>query len=143
VRRFQPAGLGRAPRFRLRVSWDEATAATAAKVWLSEQPRPIVERAAVALAALCFAHLVPNGQMRVTEQGQRADYGLPQLRLALEVSGTERRRELPHRHREKTAQVLANPRRWDGYVFVACFGAAHRVIRWSFHTQARQDDAAF
>ena len=122
-------------RFLLRVAWNERTAAAAGRVWLSEQPKPIIERAAVALAALTFAHLIPNGQMRVTEQGQRADYWLPQLHRALEISGTEQNRELPRRCREKIAQMLANPRRWDGYVFVCCFGPARRLIRWSYHAQ--------
>ncbi len=122
---FRPPDLGDETRFLLRVAWDERTADAAARVWLAEQPRPIIERAAVALAALSFAHLIPNGGMRVTEQGQRADYWLPSLRRALEISGTEQSRELPRRHREKTAQMLANPRRWDGYVFVCWFSAAH------------------
>src|SRR5580704_11149099 len=112
---FSPPDLEAAARFRLRVTWDEPMAVTAARVWLSEQPKPIVERAAVALAALTFAHLIPNGQMRVTEEGQRADYWLPRLRCALEISGTERSREMPRRHRDKIAQVLANPWRWNGY----------------------------
>jgi hypothetical protein len=71
--------------------------------------------------------------MRVTVQGQRADYWLPQLRCALEISGTERGRDLPRRHKVKAAQVLANPWQWDGYVFICCFAADHMVIRWSFH----------
>jgi hypothetical protein len=139
---FCPPDLEDEARFLLRVIWDEQTAVTATRIWRTEQPRPIIERAAVALAALTFAHLIPNGQMRVTEQGQRADDWLPRLRRALEISGTEQSRELPRRHREKTAQMLANPWRWDGYVFVCCFGAARRQIRWSYHTQEEQADAA-
>jgi hypothetical protein len=94
------------------------------------------------LAALTFAHLIPNGQMRVTEQGQRADYWLPRLRLALEISGTEQSREMPRRHREKTAQMLANPSHWNGYVFVCCFAPTHRLIRWSYHTQEEHENGA-
>jgi hypothetical protein len=139
---FRLRQLGGETRFRLRVGWDEQTAVTAARVWLSEQPKPVVERAAVALAALAFAHLIPGGQMRVTAQGQRADYWLPRLRCALEISGTEQSRGLSRRHREKTAQMLANPWRWDGYVFVCCFAEARRRIRWSFHTQEGKDDVA-
>lgn len=115
---FRPPALGDESRFLLRVAWDERTATAAARVWLAEQPKPIIERTAVALAALSFAHLIPDGRMRVTEQGQRADYWLPKLRCALEISGTEQGRELPRRRGEKTAQMLANPRRWNGYVFV-------------------------
>jgi hypothetical protein len=132
---FRPAELGDETRFILRVAWGERTAAAADRVWRVEQPKPIVERAAVALAALAFARLTPNGRMRVTAQGQRADYWLPRLRRALEISGTEHIRELPRRCREKTAQLLANPRRWNGYVFVCCFGAGRGLIRWSYHTQ--------
>src|SRR5229473_3630196 len=77
---FSPAALEGDTSFLLHVAWDEQTATTATRVWLTEQPKSIIERAAVALAALSFAHLVPRGQMRVTEQGQRADYWLPRLR---------------------------------------------------------------
>jgi hypothetical protein len=31
--------------------------------------------------------------------------------------------------------VLANPFRWNAYVFVCCFSPERRVIRWSYHTQ--------
>jgi hypothetical protein len=78
--------------------------------------------------------------MRVTEVGQRADYWLPRLRCALEISGTQHIRELSRRHREKVAQVLANPRHWNGYAFVCCFSAARRIIRWSYHTQEEPND---
>jgi hypothetical protein len=132
---FCPPDLENEPRFLLRVGWDERAAVSATRVWFTEQPKPIVERAAVALAALTFAHLIPNSQMRVTQQGQRADYWLPRLRSALEISGTEHGRDLPRRHRQKKAQMLANPWQWNGYVFVCCFEAAHRLIRWSYHTQ--------
>lgn len=132
---FSPPELEGDTSFFLRVSWDVQTAVTAARVWHTEQPKPIVERAAVALAALTFAHLVPNGQMRVTQEGERADYWLPRLGCALEISGTQHARELASRHREKTAQVLANPWGSPGYVFVCCFGATRRLIRWSYHTQ--------
>ena len=132
---FSPAGLEGENTFLLQVAWNEQTAITAERVWLTEQPNPIIERAAVALAALTFAHLIRDGQLRVTQQGERADYWLPRLRCALEISGTEQSRELSRRHREKTAQMLGNPRRWNGYVFVSCFDAERRLIRWSYHTQ--------
>lgn len=137
---FSPADLEGETSFLRRVAWAEKTAVTAARVWLTEQPKPIIERAAVGLAALVFVHLIPNGQLRVTKQGQRADYWLPNLRCALEISGTEPSRDFPRRHREKTGQVLDNPWRWNGYVFVCCFSPAHRVIRWSYHPQKDQQD---
>src|SRR5436305_11372974 len=86
---FSPPALQGETSFLLQVRWDDPTAATAARVWLTEQPKAMIERAAVALAALTFAHLIRDGQMRVTDQGQRADYWLPRLRRALEISGTE------------------------------------------------------
>jgi hypothetical protein len=132
---FSPPDLEGDTSFRLRAAWGEQTALTAERVWLTEQPRPIIERAAVALAALLYAHLILDGQMRVTAQGQRADYWLPRLRCALEISGTAQSRELPRRHREKTAQLLANPWHWNGYVFVCCFSPGRRLIHWSYHTQ--------
>jgi hypothetical protein len=135
---FCPPDLG-VPRFGFGISWSEPTAAKAKLVWSSEQPNPIVERAAVALAALAFAHLIPDGGMRVTRHGERADYWLPQLRCALEISGTQRRRELGRRHRQKVAQVRANPLGWDGYVFVCCFSPTRRGIRWSYHQQSEGD----
>jgi hypothetical protein len=39
--------------------------------------------------------------------------------------------------------MLTNPWHWDGYVFVCCFAAARRLIRWSYHTQEEREDAAF
>lgn len=63
----------------LRVSWTEPTALKAQRIWHTEQPKAIVERAAVALAALMLAKLLPEGQMRMTKIGERADYWLPHL----------------------------------------------------------------
>jgi hypothetical protein len=62
------------------------------------------------------------------------------LRRALEISGTEQSRELSRRHREKTVQLLDNPRYWNGSVFVCCFGAEQSIIRWSYHTQEEPED---
>src|SRR5262249_20618658 len=99
----------------------------------TEQPKSIVERAAVALAALLFAKFTSHAQMRVTRAGDRADYWLPHLQCALEVSGTTQRRELVRRQREKAAQVLRNPLHWDGYVVICCFAKRARLIRWSYY----------
>lgn len=82
------------------------------------------------MAALLFARFLPEGKMRVTDVGDRADYWIPRLNCALEVSGTEHVREITRRHREKIAQVLANPRRWNGYVVIGCFDKARpQVLR--------------
>jgi hypothetical protein len=139
---FRPVEIGDESTFLVRVFWDEQTALKAQRVWRTEQPRPVVERAALALAALAFGHLVPRGRLRVTDEGDRADYWLPRLRRALEISGTEQQRDLSRRHREKIAQMLANPRHWNGYVFVCCFDPAHRRIRWSYHSQEEREDAS-
>jgi hypothetical protein len=139
---FQPRALHSDTTFRLRVLWSEDTVRKAQRIWYTEQPKSIVERAAVALAALLFAHLIPHGQMRVTRAGDRADYWLPRLRCALEVSGTENARSLHRRHREKVAQVLRNPLGWNSYVVVCCFTAPQSVIRWSYHVQEIEEHGA-
>src|SRR5262249_39265132 len=69
---FRPPDLEGESSFLLRVSWDEETARGAERVWHTEQPKPIVEHAAVALATLLFAHLIPDGRLRVTNEGDRA-----------------------------------------------------------------------
>jgi hypothetical protein len=140
---FRPPDLEGDTSFLLQVSWGWRTALEAEWVWRTEQPKTIVEHAAVALAALLFAHLIPGGRLRVTEEGEHADYWLPRLRCALEISGTQQERELQRRHREKTVQMLANPRHWDGYVLVCCFRTTQGIIRWSFHTQEVREDGAF
>jgi hypothetical protein len=123
------------PKFLVRVSWTPQTALKAQRVRETGQSKSIVERAAVALAALLFAKLIPKGQMRVTRTGERADYWLHSLKCALEVSGMTQRRELVRRQREKAAQVLRNPLHWDGYVVVCCFARRARLIRWSYYRQ--------
>src|SRR6266542_5208691 len=76
---FSPPGLEGETSFLLRVSWDDHTALGAERVWRTEQPKPIVERAAVALATLLFARMIPGGRLRVTNEGDGADYWLPRL----------------------------------------------------------------
>jgi hypothetical protein len=132
---FCPPRLREDGPFKISVAWTQETALRASRLQRTEQTTPIVERAAVALASLSFAHLVPISRMRVTRQGDLADYWLPGLRCALEVSGTRRPRELKRRCREKAIQVLGNPRRWDGYVFVCCFHRRQSLIRWSYYKQ--------
>jgi large subunit ribosomal protein L7/L12 len=48
---FSPPALSGETAFRLRASWAEQTALKAQRVWHTEQPKSIVERAAVAVAA--------------------------------------------------------------------------------------------
>lgn len=139
---FSPPDCDGQTQFLLQVGWDDRLALKAERLARTEQRKPVVERAAVALAALCFAHLIPDGRMRVTDEGDRADYWLPSLQSALEVSGTEHEREVPRRQREKIVQVLDNPRGWNGYVFVCCASNACRRILWSYHKQEERSDAA-
>jgi hypothetical protein len=135
---FIPGLLQGEKQFRLKVLWSEHTAFKAQRVRRTEQSKPIVERAAIALAALLFAKMISDGQMRVTREGERADYWLPRLQRALEISGTHSLREMPRRHKEKVAQVLSNPLRWHGYVVICCFAASRNLIRWSYHEQEAQ-----
>jgi len=73
---FSPPTLAGERQFQVEVAWGEQTAVKADRVWYSEQAKAIMERAAIALAALAFAKLIPGGDMRVTMQGERADYWL-------------------------------------------------------------------
>lgn len=134
---FSVPELGQDDQCRVRVFWNPATEAAASRVLLSEQRKPIVERGAVALAALTLSHLVADSRMQVTNQGDRVDYWLPKQRLALEISGTEQVREISRRVRTKSIQLLANPRGLDGFLCVCCFGKDQNRIRWSFHVQER------
>jgi hypothetical protein len=119
----------------VRISWNEVTAYKAKRIWQTEQSKPIIERAAVAFAALLIARFLPKAKMRVTREGQRADYWLPNLQLALEISGTTQSRLLANRHREKIKQMLSNPLQWNGYVITCCLSKKTRLIRWSYHQQ--------
>ena len=65
------------------------------------------------------------------------------VRCALEVSGTEDPRMLTRRERTKVTQVLQNPLQWNGHVFICCFAPAHRLIRWSYHTQRARTHEPF
>jgi hypothetical protein len=128
-------GQAKNSSFYMDVSWSPQIDTAAHRILATEQARPIVERAAVAMAAMLFGQLMPDCQLQVTRQGEKADYWLTGLRCALEVSGTERFREMSRRGRQKRAQLLANARGWNGYTVVCCFSASRRLIHWSYHTQ--------
>jgi hypothetical protein len=74
---FQLSSFGEDATFRFRVAWEEEAAEKARRMMETEQVKPMVERAAIALAALLFAKLVEEGEMRVTGYGESADYWLP------------------------------------------------------------------
>lgn len=124
----------------VRVSWSEVTAFKARRIWQTEQTKPIIERAAVALAALLIAWFLPDATMRVTREGERADYWLPNLQCALEISGTTQHRLLASRHREKIKQMLGNPLQWNGYVITCCLSKKNRLLRWTYHQQKVRND---
>ncbi len=122
-------------QFVMNVTWNPESAAAAERMQQTEQRTPIVEGAAIALAALLFARLVPDSEMQVMSRGARADYWLPRRHQVVEVSGTERFGQLARRLRQKRRQVLANPFGLDGYVVLCCFAKLRRLIRWSYHPQ--------
>jgi hypothetical protein len=95
--------------------------------------RSLVELAAIAVALVLVHRVVPFGMLNVMEHGGRADYRSSLVERVLEVSGTENLAELGRRHREKMAQALANPFRWDAYVVVCAFGAEGHRVRFSGH----------
>ncbi len=130
---FSLPDLRDADVFLARIGWGTEMARAAKRIRRAEQRKPIVERAAVGIAALLFAQLIPEGRLRVTRHGDRADFWLTESRCALEISGTENRYEILQKLREKTAQMLANRRRWPGYIFVCCFEALHCQVHWSYH----------
>lgn len=129
---FLPEAPG-VKNFSVRLSWSRVSEDRARRVLQTEQRNPIVERAALALSALMFAKLIPEGEIRVTRRGDRCDYWLPSLGAALEVSGTEHRSEMRSRHREKVLQLRRNPLTWPGYAVVCCFEPEGARVLWSFH----------
>jgi hypothetical protein len=120
--------LGKARRLTLEVSWTEETIDKAERLRATMPAHSLVELAAVAVALLLVHRVVPFGTLNVMEAGGRADYRSSVVRRVLEVSGTESLAELGRRRREKVAQALANPFRWDAGVVVCAFcDEGHRV----------------
>jgi hypothetical protein len=132
---FHLAALEGDTQFVMNVIWNPESAAAAERMERTEQRTPIVEGAAIALAALLFAHLVPDSEMQVTSRGAHADYWLPKRHQVVEVSGTERFGQMARRLQQKRRQVLANPFGLDGYVVLCCFARSQRLIRWRYHPQ--------
>jgi hypothetical protein len=131
--------LGRADRFRLEVSWAQATAAKAERLRETLPSQEVVELASVALAFTLARRILGLRQLVVTNRGEGADYRAPTASRVLEVSGTETVSELGRRQREKAAQALRNPFGWDAYVIVCGFGTPEHRIRFSAH--AREESA--
>ncbi len=125
--------LGKACRFLWEASWTEETVDKAERLRTTLSARSLVELAAVAVALALVHRVVPLGALNVLEHGGRADYRSSVVERVLEISGTERGAELGRRHREKVAQALANPFRWDAYVIVCAFNAEGHRVRLSGH----------
>src|SRR5438132_10335409 len=105
--------LGKARYLKLEVSWTEEAVDKAERLRTTMPARSLVEMAAVSVALLLVHRVVPLGTLNVMETGARADYRSTLVRRVLEVSGTENLAELGRRQRDKVAQALANPFRWD------------------------------
>lgn len=125
--------LGDAKRFPLHVFWSEAVRERADRLRRTMQTRPLAELAAVALACILIPNVVDLGQLDVTSYGGRADYRSLTVPCVVEMSGTERPRELSRRHREKVVQAMANPFGYDAYVVVCLFAPRRCQIRFSYH----------
>jgi hypothetical protein len=122
-------------QFLLRVTWNAETESRADRIGRTRQRAQIVEGGAIGLTVLLLGHLIHGSDLKVTIRGDAADFWLPRLHHALEISGTERVDEIARRHREKRRQVLGNSLGWDGYVVLCCFAESRRVIQWSYHSQ--------
>jgi hypothetical protein len=129
-----------AEQFRLEVSWSAETADRAKRLRATVQEKPLIEMAATAPALALAHHVLHLGQLDVTSYGERTDFRSTRISCMLEVSGTEIRSELGRRHRQKVAQALRNPLRWDAYVVVCAFSSAGNRIRISFHSARERDD---
>jgi hypothetical protein len=125
--------LGNAERFRLQVSWTEATAEKAKRLQATMPSKEVVEFASVALAFALARRVLGLRHLVVTNRGEGADYRAPTASRVLEISGTETLSELDRRHREKVAQALRNPFSWGAYVIVCGFATTEHRIRFSAH----------
>lgn len=122
-------------QFVLDISWSAKTESNALRMERTEQRRSIIERAAIAVAALLISHLIHDSPMEVLKQADRADYWLPRRHEAVEISGTEHAGEIARRRCEKVRQVLENPYGMGGHVVICCFDESHRAVQWSYHSQ--------
>jgi hypothetical protein len=131
--RIDSRWLGGDERFRLQVSWTEATAEKAERLRATMPATEVVELASVALAFVLARRILGLRKLVVTNRGDVADYRAPTASRVLEVSGTETLAELGRRHREKVAQALRNPFSWGAYVIVCGFATPKHRIRFSAH----------
>lgn len=121
--------------FVLRVGWSAESRVKGERILRTEQIRPCIEHAAIAVACLLFAKFVPDARLEATKYGERADYWLTNLGSALEVSGTLSSPALPKRVVQKTRQLLGNPEARSGFVVAVSFEPGRPMIHWSYHRQ--------
>jgi hypothetical protein len=133
--------LAGAERFRMLVSWTEATAEKAGRLRATMPSKEVVELASVALAFALARRVLGLRQVVVTNCGERADYRAPKASRVLEISGTETLAELGRRHREKVVQALRNPFGWGAHVIVCGFATPEHRIRFSAHASEESTHA--
>ena len=125
--------LGGESELQLKLLWSPHTQEKADRLRATIQSSPVLEMGSCALGFLLVYQLLSADQLDVTQYGNRADYRFLDAHCVLEISGTERTGEFERRHREKVAQALANPLRWDAFVVVCAFAPDGHRIRFSFH----------
>ena len=106
---------------------------------LAVQPEDVTEWAACALAFAIVSNFTEAQMNSVARRSERYDYVFAEngVLCGVEVSGsqTEDRQVLRDRHLQKIRQLLANPRRWGGYVVIV--GFARREV-WLSHHEAEE-----
>ena len=102
---------------------------------LAAQREYVTEAAAIALAFAALRHFTSAALVSVAIRGERFDNVLAEdgIRCGVEISGTqmEDRQMMRDRQLQKIRQLLANPKRWGGYVVIV--GFARREIWLSRH----------
>jgi hypothetical protein len=115
----------------IEITWQAETFSDSQRLFQTVQREAIVEYAAVAVAFLLVTEIGNCTITEVTLRGDKTDYFLNDREFMLEISGTEKARQGASRHKQKTAQLLANPYGKEGYVVVCCF--SNQTARFSFH----------
>ena len=102
---------------------------------LAAQREAITEAAEYALAFATISQFTSAALVSTATRGERFDYVLSEksVRCGVEISGTqtEDRQTMRDRQVQKIRQLLANPKRWGGYVVIV--GFARREIWLSHH----------
>lgn len=115
----------------IEISWKAETFPNSQRLLKTIQRAVIVEYAAVAIALLLVSRVTNDRITEVTLRGDKPDYVLNNGEAMLEISGTENPKSIKSRHKQKCAQLLANPYRVGGYVVVCCF--ANQLAYFSYH----------